>query len=160
MKKWIKQALCLLGLLMGSSVMAAEIKVIASVAFKDAYLAMQPDFEKATGHRVTTLWLPTVEIMSRLKAGEATDLVIMSSSGIDELTKLGRIQQGSKQNYMKSGIGIGVQRGAVKPDISSAEAVKQALLNAKSVAYSTGPSGVYLVSLLRRWALLLPLLQN
>ena len=150
MKKWIKQALCLLGLLMGSSVMAAEINVIASVAFKDAYLAMQPDFEKATGHRVKTLWLPTVEIMSRLKAGEATDLVIMSSSGIDELTKLGRIQQGSKQNYMKSGIGIGVQRGAVKPDISSAEAVKQALLNAKSVAYSTGPSGVYLVSLFEK----------
>ena len=150
MKVSLKKVLCLFIFMMGTSAMASEIKVIASVAFKDAYLAMQSDFEKSTGHRVTTLWLPTVEIMNRLKAGEAADLVIISGTGIDELTKLGRIQQGSRQNYVKSGIGIGMQKGSVKPDISSAEAVKQTLLNAKSVAYSTGPSGVYLVSLFEK----------
>jgi molybdate transport system substrate-binding protein len=150
MKNWIKNIAVMIACLMGASAMAAEIKVIASVAFKDAYLAMVPDFEKATGHRVTTLWLPTVEIMSRLKGGEVTDLIIMSSSGVDELIKLNKLQAESRQIYVKSGIGIGMQKGSVKPDLSSAEAVKQALLNAKSVAYSTGPSGVYLVSLFEK----------
>jgi molybdate transport system substrate-binding protein len=150
MKEMIKKALFLFCYLLGTTAMASEIKVIASVAFKDAYLAMQPDFEKTTGHRVTTLWLPTVEIMSRLKSGESADLVIMASSGIDELSKLGIIKPESRQNYVQSGIGIGMQKGAKKPDISSADAVKQALLNAKSVAYSTGPSGVYLVSLFEK----------
>jgi len=140
---------CAVGIL-GNSAMASEIKVISSVAFKDAYLAMVPDFEKSTGHKVTTLWLPTVEIMNRLKGGEAADLVIIAGSGIDELTKLGKLQAGSRQNYVKSGIGIGMQKGSVKPDLSTAEAVKAALLNAKSVAYSTGPSGVYLVSLFEK----------
>ncbi len=149
----IKQILiaicCAVGIL-GSSAMASEIKVIASVAFKDAYLAMVPDFEKTTGHKVNTLWLPTVEIMSRLKAGETTDLVIMAGSGIDELIRLGKLQKDLRQTYVKSGIGIGMQKGSVKPDLSTAEAVKTALLNAKSVAYSTGPSGVYLVSLFEK----------
>jgi molybdate transport system substrate-binding protein len=98
---------CAVGIF-GSSAMASEIKVISSVAFKDAYLAMVPDFEKSTGHKVTTLWLPTVEIMNRLKGGEAADLVIIAGSGIDELTKLGKLQAGSRQNYVKSGIGIGI----------------------------------------------------
>jgi len=140
---------CATGIL-GQSAMASEIKVIASVAFKDAYLAMVPDFEKSTGHKVNTLWLPTVEIMSRLKAGESADLVIMATSGIDELIKLGKIQKDLRQTYVKSGIGIGMQKGSVKPDLSTAEAVKNALLNAKSVAYSTGPSGVYLVALFEK----------
>ena len=130
--------------------MASEIKVISSVAFKDAYLAMQAGFEQSSGHKVTTLWLPTVEIMQRLKAGESADLVIIASNGIEELMRLGKIQNMSAQPYVKSGIGIGMQRGSAKPDISSSEALKQALLNAKSVAYSTGPSGVYLVSLFER----------
>jgi len=142
-------AACAVGIL-GHSAMASEIKVIASVAFKDAYLAMVPDFEKSTGHKVNTLWLPTVEIMSRLKAGESADLVIMATSGIDELIKLGKIQKDLRQTYVKSGIGIGMQKGSVKPDLSTAEAVKTALLNAKSVAYSTGPSGVYLVALFEK----------
>jgi molybdate transport system substrate-binding protein len=74
----------------------------------------------------------------------------MATSGIDELIKLGKIQKDLRQTYVKSGIGIGMQKGSVKPDLSTAEAVKTALLNAKSVAYSTGPSGVYLVALFEK----------
>ena len=150
MKRILTIIIGMIGMTIGAQVMASEIKVISSVAFKEAYLAMIPEFEKATGHRVTTLWLPTVEIMNRLKGGEAADLVIVASNGIDELTRLGKIQAGSRQDYVKSGIGIGMRKGSFKPDISSAEAVKTALLNAKSVAYSTGPSGVYLVSLFQK----------
>lgn len=150
MKNIIRFIITIIGITLGTQTMAAEIKVIASVAFKDAYLAMIPEFEKSTGNRVTTLWLPTVEVMSRMKGGEAADLVIIAGNGIDELTRLGKIQAGSRQDYVKSGIGIGMRKGAVKPDLSSAEAVKSALLSAKSVAYSTRPSGVYLVSLFQK----------
>jgi molybdate transport system substrate-binding protein len=130
--------------------MPSEIKVIASVAFKDAYLAMVPDFEKSTNYCVNTFWLPTVEIMQRLKGDEIADLVIISAAGIDELIQLGKIQAQSRKNYLRSGIGIGMQRGATRPDLSNQEAFKKALLQAKSVAYSTGPSGVYLAALFEK----------
>jgi len=150
LKQFIKISLFLHLSLMGFYSMASDIKVIASVAFKDAYLAMQPEFEQSSSHKVTTLWLPTVEIMSRLKAGETADLVIISSSGLEDLVKLGKIKPASLQPYVKSGIGIGMQKGSIKPDIRTSDSLKQALLNAKSVAYSTGPSGVYLVSLFEK----------
>ncbi len=130
--------------------MPSEIKVIASVAFKDAYLAMLPDFEKSTNYRVNTFWLPTVEIMQRLKGDEIADLVIISAAGIDELIQFGKLEAQSRKNYLRSGIGVGVQRGAAKPDLSNQETFKQALLQAKSVAYSTGPSGVYLAALFKK----------
>jgi molybdate transport system substrate-binding protein len=130
--------------------MPNEIKVIASVAFKDAYLAMVPDFEQSTNCRVNTFWLPTVEIMQRLKGDEIADLVIISAAGIDELIQLGKLQAQSRKNYLRSGIGIGMRRGAVRPDLSTQEAFKKAVLQAKSVAYSTGPSGVYLAALFEK----------
>lgn len=130
--------------------MPSEIKVMASVAFKDAYLALLPDFEKSTNYRVNTFWLPTVEIMQRLKGDETVDLVIISAAGIDELIQLGKLEAQSRKNYLRSGIGVGVQRGAAKQDLSNQETFKQALLQAKSVAYSTGPSGVYLAALFEK----------
>jgi molybdate transport system substrate-binding protein len=130
--------------------MPSEIKVIASVAFKDAYLAMVPDFEKSTNYHVNTFWLPTVEIMQRLQGNEIADLVIISAAGIDELIQLGKLQAQSRKNYLRSGIGIGMQSGAVRPDLSNQEAFKEALLQATSVAYSTGPSGVYLAALFEK----------
>ena len=130
--------------------MPSEIKVIASVAFKDAYLAMVPDFEKSTNYHVNTFWLPTVEIMQRLQGNEIADLVIISAAGIDELIQLGKLQAQSRKNYLRSGIGIGMQRGAVRPDLINQVAFKEALLQATSVAYSTGPSGVYLAALFEK----------
>jgi molybdate transport system substrate-binding protein len=131
---------------------ATEIKVMASVAPKNAYLELQPLFEKATGHKVTTIWAPTVEMMTRLKGGEQVDLVLIASSNMDELQRVGVISD-KRWNVVSSGIGVAVKQGAPKPDISSPEKLKQALIDAKSVAYSTGPSGVYLVSLFERMGL-------
>jgi len=130
--------------------LAAEIKVMASVAIKDAYLELQPGFEKASGNKVVTDWVPTVEMMKRLKEGEKVDLVLMSSTNIDELTKLGRLTAGTKVDVVRSGIGVAVRKGAPHPDISSGEKLKATLLAAKSIAYSTGPSGVYLVGLFEK----------
>jgi molybdate transport system substrate-binding protein len=129
---------------------ATEIKVMQSAAFKEAYLELAPEFERATGHKLVTLWVPSVQMTNRLKGGETVDVVILSASSLDELIQAGRVVPGSRVDLARSGIGVAVRSGAPKPDISSGETVKRALLNAKAIAYSTGPSGIYLASLFER----------
>ena len=129
---------------------AAEINVMSTVAFKDAYLEMLPAFERTSGHKVVTQWVPTVEILRRIKAGETVDLVLMAANGLEDLAKAGKIESASQTPFVKSGVGIAVRAGAPRPDVSSVETFKRALLAAKSVGYSTGPSGSYLVGLFER----------
>ena len=126
----------------------SNIKVMLSAAFKEAYLELLPQFERASGHKVESLWVASVQMMSRLKGGEAVDLVILSAASLDELRKAGIVAE--RTDLVKSGIGVAVKAGAPRPDISSGEAVKRAVLAAKGVAYSTGPSGLYLVRLFQR----------
>ena len=129
---------------------AAEINVMSTVAFKDAYLEMLPAFERTSGHKVVTQWVPTVEVLRRIKAGETVDLVLMAANGLEDLAKAGKIESASQTPFVKSGVGMAVRAGAPRPDVSSVETFKRALLAAKSVAYSTGPSGSYLVGLFER----------
>jgi len=129
---------------------AAEIKVMASMAIKDAYLEVLPAFETSSGHKVTTIWAGTVDIMKRIGGGEVVDVVVASAPSIEGLTKQGRIVPGSAVPVAKSGIGVAVKAGAPRPDISSGDALKRALLAAKSIGYSTGPSGVYIAELTQR----------
>ncbi|HEY6720838.1 MAG TPA: substrate-binding domain-containing protein [Burkholderiales bacterium] len=98
-----------------------------------------------------TEWAGTADIMKRMKAGESVDLVVISAASLDELAKLGKIAPGSSVDLAKSGVGVAVRKGAPRPDISSGEALKRALLSAKSISYSSGPSGVYLAGLFERW---------
>ncbi len=128
----------------------AEIKVMASAAFKEAYLELVPEFERSTGHKVVTLWVPSVQMMSRLKGGETTDLVVMSAAALAELVEHGMIDPGNRFELAKSGVSVAVKAGASRPDISSGEALKRAVLAAKSIVYSTGPSGIYLAGLFQR----------
>lgn len=123
---------------------------MASGAVKETYLELVPQFEKASGHRVVTIWPGTADMMKRLKGGESVDLVIIGTSSLDELIKLGKIEPGSRVDFARSGVGVAVRAGARKPDISSGDAVKLALLSASSIGYSSGPSGVYLDSLFQR----------
>jgi len=123
-----------------------EIKVLSSLAHREAYLELVPQFERASGHKVTTTWAGTADIKKRLTAGEIYDAVIVSSTTIDELIKQGKVA-GSRVDLAKTGIGVAVRAGALKPDISSGAAVKNALLAAMTVGYSTGPSGVYLMGM-------------
>lgn len=139
--KLISAVMC--WLFMFSIVQAAEIKVLASGAVKDAFLELFPQFEKSSGHKVATTWAGTVDIKKRLAAGEMFDLVIVGAPVIDEKIKEGRMVTGSRVDLAKSGVGMAVKAGAPRPDISSGQAVKEALLAAKRVAYSTGSSGVY-----------------
>lgn len=139
--KLISAAMCCL--LMSGIVQAAEIKVLASGAVKDTFLELIPQFEKSSGHKIAMTWGGTEDIKKRLVAGEVFDLVVVGSPVIDENIKEGRMVTGSRVDLVNTGVGMAVKAGAPKPDISSSQAVKTALLNAKMVAYSTGPSGVY-----------------
>src|ERR1051325_6875472 len=130
--------------------MAGEVKVLSSIATKEAYLVLAPQFERASGQKVTTTWAGTVEIMKRIPGGEVHDLIIVSSTELDELIKQGKIAAGSRLDIAKSGIGVAVRVGAPKPDISSAQALKKTLLAAKTVGYTSGPSGVYMAGLVER----------
>jgi molybdate transport system substrate-binding protein len=130
-----------------------EVKVMQSAAFREAYLELAPRFERESGHKLSTLWVPSVQMMNRLKGGEIVDVVILSAASLDELVAAGMIARESKVDLARSGVGVAVRSGAPKPDISSAEAVKRAVLEAKGIAYSTGPSGIYLASLFERWGI-------
>ena len=137
-------------LLLSSVAHAAEIKVLASAAIRDAYLELLPQFEKATGNKVTAEWSGTPDIQKRIAAGEAADVVILGNSGTEELIRQRKLMPGSRANFAKSGAGVAVREGAPKPDISTADAVKKAVLAAKSVAYSAGASGAYIVSMFQQ----------
>ena len=129
---------------------AAEVKLIGSAAVKEAVIDLIPAFEKASGHKVTTIWAGTEAITKRISGGEVVDVVLIAAPNIDKLIAAGKLTAGSRADIAKSGIGVAVRAGLPKPDISSGEAVKNAVLAAKSVAYSSGPSGFYLADLFRK----------
>jgi molybdate transport system substrate-binding protein len=133
-----------------TSAQAADITVLASPAMKEAYLELVPRFEQARGHKVATTWAGTADIMKRMQARETFDVVIAAANSIDELTDTGRLMAGSRKDLVRSGVGVTVRAGAPQPDISTAEAVKKAVLAAKSVGISTGPSGVYMSALFEK----------
>ena len=137
-------------LLLAGVAEAAEIRVLSTQATEEAYRELVPQFEKASGNKVTTTFTGTLDANKRLAAGESYDLLIMSGPSIDEHIKGGKVVPGSRVDVAKSGVGVGVKAGAPKPDISTVEALKKTLLAAKSIGYSTGPSGNYVVGLFQR----------
>ncbi|MGZ5398114.1 MAG: substrate-binding domain-containing protein, partial [Mycobacterium sp.] len=100
--------------------------------------------------KVITTWSGTADIKKRMAAGEVYDVVIVGAPEIDAFIQQGKMVAGSRIDLMKSGVGVAVRAGAPKPDIGSSAALKQAVLAAKSIGYSTGPSGVHVMSLFER----------
>ena len=136
--------------LLSSAAGAAEIKVLSTQATEEAYKELAPQFEKASGHKVTTVFTGTLDALKRLSNGETYDLLIMARQQIDELSQSGKVIAGSRTDVAKSGVGVAVGKGKPKPDISTVDALKKTLLAAKSVGYSTGPSGVYVVTMFQK----------
>jgi molybdate transport system substrate-binding protein len=127
---------------------AAEIRVMISGGLSAAYEVLVPEFERATGHKVLTARGPSMgttvnAIPVRLERGEPADVLIMVGYALKDLTDKGKVMPGSSVDLVKSPIGIAVKSGMPKPDISTADAVKRALLAAKTIAYSDSASGVY-----------------
>src|SRR6201991_2926943 len=135
-------------LLLSGAANAAEVRVMISGGLTAAFKAVVPEFEKETGNKVLIAYGPSMgttvnAIPVRLERGEPADVLIMVGYALDDLAKKGKVAADSRVELVKSPIGIAVKAGAPKPDISSADAVRQALLAAKSVAYSDSASGVY-----------------
>ena len=126
----------------------SDVIVMQSAAFKEAFLVLAPKFESATGHRVTSMWVPTAKVMSTLNGGEAADLVIVSAALVDAL--IGERLADDRVDLARCGVGVAVRAGAARPDLSSGESLKRAVLAAQSIVYSKGPSGVYLAGLFER----------
>jgi molybdate transport system substrate-binding protein len=129
---------------------AAEIKVWAARAIATVLAEIGPQFERTTGHKLkVSSDLPTA-FARRAKAGEPFDILISGSAPVDEWIKEGRLIVKTRTEIARSGIGVEVRAGARKPDISSVEAFKRALLDAKSIAYLRVGSGIYLDGLFER----------
>jgi len=138
----------------GSAARAAEIRLLCAVALHPAIDALIPDFEKSSGHKVMVTYGTAGAVAKRFQNGEAADLVINAAPFMDQLRAQGKILAGDRTNVAKVGVGVFVRKGAVKPDISSADAFKRSMLAAKSIIYPDpargGASGVYVHSLLER----------
>jgi len=131
----------------GLAAEAAEVKVIAGVAMSAVWEELAPQFERATGHKLVIWYGNTGTIRRRIEAGEAFDLAMFGKTSLDEYTKQGKIVAGTRTGIARVGMGVGARAGAPKPDISSVDAFKRALLNAKSVTYN--PEGAVSIHLVR-----------
>ncbi len=146
-------ALGIAGAMLAAAADAAEVKVISTGSFKAAFAELGPAFEKSSGHKATAIWAGTDEIIRRLGAGETLDIVIAPAPWIDDMIKRGLLVADSRVDVAKSGIGAAVHAGAPRIDIGSADALKSALLGAKSIVLSTGVSGIYLAQLFAKWGI-------
>ncbi len=125
---------------------AAEIQVVSSGSFAAAYKVLTPAFEQATGNTVSTGWGPSMGVTTDavLARQEPIDVLIMVGYALENLVHQGVVAPGTRVDLARSGIGVVVRAGAPHPDVSTPAALRQALLDAKSVAYSDSASGVYI----------------
>ena len=143
MKRWMVFAGLILAAGMGMSAPAvAQVKVLMSNGFKAAYTDILPDFEKQTGISVTTTAGPSQgdapnTIGAQLRRGVAADVVILSKAGLTDLIKDGKIAVGTDVDLAQAPLGLAVRAGAPKPDISTEEAFKQTILQAKSITFQS-----------------------
>ncbi len=126
------------------------ITVLAGRATQDLLIEMQPALEKATGRKVELIWANATSVRKRMASGESYDVVIIVAPDIDLFIKHHQLAPGSRTDLMKTTVAVAVRAGAPHPDISSADAVKRTLLAARSIAYSSGTSGEYVLAMVEK----------
>ena len=136
-------------LLLAAGASAAEVRVMISGGLTAAFNALVPEYERQAGDKVLVAYGPSMgttvnAIPVRLERGEPVDVLIMVGYALGDLARQGKVIADSRVDLANAPIGVAVKAGAPKPDIGSADAVKRALLAAKSVAYSDSASGVYI----------------
>jgi molybdate transport system substrate-binding protein len=140
-----------LSLLFPAIAQAAEIRLLASNAMAGVMEELTPAFEKATGHKLVAVYEPTNMVMSRIKNGETSDVILVIKRNVEELTASGKVVPDSAVNIAKTNLGVAVKAGATKPDISTPEAFKATMLAAKSIALSeVGASGIHVAKVLEQ----------
>jgi len=133
--------------------MSTPITIISSMATRQVLADLVAQYTQRTGMAVSTESVGGVDAAKRVQAGEQVDVVMLASNAIDQLIAAGRIVPGSRVDLVRSGVSIAVRAGAPLPDIGNEGAVKNAVLNARTLSYSTGPSGVALQKLFERWGI-------
>jgi molybdate transport system substrate-binding protein len=132
------------------TVQCAEIVVFSTISAKEALIELVPEFERASGHKVNITYAGGSGLADRIRNGTRGDLFIGPEEFSGPLIDEGRLLAGSRAAFARSGTGLAVRAGAPKPDISSPEKLKSALLAAGSVSYSAGASGMQFVKVLER----------
>jgi molybdate transport system substrate-binding protein len=115
---------------------AAEIRILASNGVKAAVEELKPQLEKASGSTLSIDFSTTAALRERIEKGEAFDVAILTDEAMDALIKAGRLSPMLHARLARVGVGVGYRKGAPKPDVGTAASIKQALLNAKSIAYT------------------------
>ena len=133
---------------------AAEVKVFSTIGVQTALEELAPKFEQASGHKLNITWATAAILVKRVQAGETADLMVLTKQSLDALTKDGKAAEGPDAAFASSGMAVVVKKGALKPDISTPDAYKNTLLEAKAIAYSDpaagGASGVFFAKTLDR----------
>jgi len=136
-----------------SSARAAEVNVMSGAAVEAGLVVAADAFRKQTGNTVRITYATTPEIRQRMGAGETPDVVIAPPTLLDELAKSGKVDGAARVSVGRVGVGVAVRKGAPKPDISTTDALKRAVLDADSVIYNRASSGLYVEALLKRLGL-------
>jgi molybdate transport system substrate-binding protein len=143
--------LLLLAMALGPAAAAAEIKVLSGNGARAAVSELAAQFERASVHKVSLNFAVNPEVKKRIDAGEAFDVAILNPPVLDALIREKKVAAGTRTVLGRAGIGVGIREGAPKPDISTVDGFKRALLGARSVAYpGEGASGKYFVSVVER----------
>jgi len=128
--------------------------MLSSMATREVLTELASQYQRITSLPVSAEAAGGVDVARRVHADEAMDVVVLASDVIDKLIAEGKLLAGSRVDIVKSGVAVAVRTGAPRPVIDSEEAVKRAVLSAKTLSYSTGPSGVYLEKMFARWGIL------
>ncbi len=129
-------------LLAGAPVQAAEITVLAGMGVVSGVRDLVPAFERMTGHKVVVRFEQTADLNQMINSGAPADIAALQPLQVDAFIKDGKMVAGTKTDFAQAGVGVAVKTGARRPDISTVEAFKAAMLNAKSIGYSQGGSGL------------------
>lgn len=134
-----------------ASAQTAEVRVLCSTALKAVMEELGPQFERTTKHRIVVTYGTSAALKRQIERGEPFDLAVLTSAPMDDLIKQGKIAADTRTPIARTGMAIGIRAGARKPDISTTDALKHALLDAKSIVYAKeGAAGVYFVALVQR----------
>src|SRR5207247_627141 len=144
MKTWSMALVCVVVLLslFAQGQTNAQITVLAGMGVISGVRDLAPAFEQKTGHKIIVRFEQTADLTQMINSGFAADIAALQPQQIDTFIREGKMVAGTKSNFAEAGVGVAVKTGARRPDISTVEAFKAAMLNAKSIGYSRGGSGI------------------
>jgi molybdate transport system substrate-binding protein len=130
--------------------MSAPIKILSGGAMRTLMVEVVPLFERATGHKAEIEFALTSALTRKIEDGAAFDVALLPRPELDELARAGKVASASTADVTRSTVGFCVRAGAPKPDIATVAAFRRALIGARSISFSDGPSGAYIAALLAR----------